>query len=70
MYVNGKVRPVQTIPGMGSGVIKGKGGGVNSSMIYLIYCKNFCKCHNAPSPSTTKQKKEKNKIVALILSFA
>jgi hypothetical protein len=21
---------------------------VNSSMIYLIYCKNFCKCHNVP----------------------
>jgi hypothetical protein len=26
---------------------------VNSSMIYLIYCKNFCKCHNVPPPSTT-----------------
>jgi hypothetical protein len=24
--------------------------GVNSSMIYLIHCKNFCKCHNVPSP--------------------
>jgi hypothetical protein len=22
------------------------GGGVNSSMIYLIYCKKLCKCHN------------------------
>jgi hypothetical protein len=22
-------------------------------MIYLIYCKNFCKCHNVPPPSTT-----------------
>jgi hypothetical protein len=20
--------------------------GVNSIMMYLIYCKNFCKCHN------------------------
>jgi hypothetical protein len=25
---------------------------VNSSMIYLIYCKNFCKCHNVLPPST------------------
>jgi hypothetical protein len=24
-----------------------------SGMIYLIYCKNFCKCHNVPPPSTT-----------------
>jgi hypothetical protein len=24
--------------------------GANSSM---IYCKNFCKCHNVPPPSTT-----------------
>jgi hypothetical protein len=22
-------------------------------MIYLIYCKNFYKCHNVPQPSTT-----------------
>jgi hypothetical protein len=21
---------------------------VNSSMIYLIYCKNICNCHSAP----------------------
>jgi hypothetical protein len=25
----------------------------NSSMIYLIYCKNLCKYHNVPLPSTT-----------------
>jgi hypothetical protein len=31
---------------------------VNLSMIYLIYCKNFCKCHNAPPPSTTITTKE------------
>jgi hypothetical protein len=37
--------------------------GVNSSMIYMIDYKNFCKCHNVPSPSTTiknKKVKEKN----------
>jgi hypothetical protein len=46
MHVNGKIRPIETIPEM-----RGKKGemmeGVNSTMIYLIYCKNFCKCHNA-----------------------
>jgi hypothetical protein len=26
--------------------------GVNSTMIYLLYCKNFCKCH-----TTIKKKK-------------
>jgi hypothetical protein len=30
--------------------------GMNSSMMYLIYCKNFCKCHNV-SPSSTTIKK-------------
>jgi hypothetical protein len=27
--------------------------GVNSHMMYLIHCKNLCKCYNVPSPSTT-----------------
>jgi hypothetical protein len=35
MYVDGKMRPVETIPG---GRIKENDGEVNSSMIYLIYC--------------------------------
>jgi hypothetical protein len=30
--------------------------GVNSSMIYLIYCKNFCKCHNVPQHNNKKRK--------------
>jgi hypothetical protein len=40
-------------------------GRVNSSMIYLIYCKNFCKCHNVPLPSTTikKGKKKTHEII-------
>jgi hypothetical protein len=38
MYVNAKVRPDETIPVEG----------VNSNMMYLIYCKNLCKCHNVP----------------------
>jgi hypothetical protein len=43
MYENGKVRRVETIPGMGTGGIKENDGGVNSNM---IHCKNFYKCHN------------------------
>jgi hypothetical protein len=29
--------------------------GVNSSTIYLMYCKNFCKYHNVLPPGTTIQ---------------
>jgi hypothetical protein len=39
MYVNGEMRPVETIPEM-------EVEGVNSTM---IYCKNFCKGHNVPT---------------------
>jgi hypothetical protein len=41
MYVNGKMRPVETIPGMGEGPRMTEAG--NST---VICCKNFCKCHN------------------------
>jgi hypothetical protein len=54
MYINRKIAPVETIPGMGSGRIKENGGGVNSSMIHLIYYKTLCKCHNVPLLSTIK----------------
>jgi hypothetical protein len=43
MYVNGKMRYDEPIPGMGEGEIRRMMEGVNSTM---IYCKNFCKCHN------------------------
>jgi hypothetical protein len=33
--------------------------GVNSSMIYLIHGKKFCKSHNVPPRSTKKKKKKK-----------
>jgi hypothetical protein len=46
MYENGKIRPVETIPEMRGGGIKENDRGVNSTM---IYCQNFCKCHNVPS---------------------
>jgi hypothetical protein len=46
MYVNGKMIPIETIPGMGEGYIKRRMmEGVNSSMIHLTYCKNVSKCH-------------------------
>jgi hypothetical protein len=48
MCVNGKMRPVETM-GMGGEGKRRMMEGINSSMIYLIYCKNFCKCHNVPS---------------------
>jgi hypothetical protein len=50
MYVNGKIVSVGTVTGMG-GRMKENGGGVNLSMIYVIYCKNFCKWHNVPHPA-------------------
>jgi hypothetical protein len=37
------------------GVIKENDGGGISSMIYLIYYKNFCICHNIPLPGTIKK---------------
>jgi hypothetical protein len=58
MYVNGKLRPVESIPGMGRECIKENDGGVNSSMIYLIHCKNFCKCHNVNAPGKQFLKSE------------
>jgi hypothetical protein len=45
MYENGKMRPVETVPGMGGGGIKENDGWVNSTVINY---KNFYKCHNVP----------------------
>jgi hypothetical protein len=56
MYVNAKAIPVETIPGMGGGGEEGIIEGVNSSMIYFIYYRNVCKCHNVLSLSTTVKK--------------
>jgi hypothetical protein len=47
--------PTETIPGMRRG--RGMVEGMNSIIIFLIFCKNFCKCHNVPSHSTTIKKK-------------
>jgi hypothetical protein len=45
MYANGKMRPVETIPGMREEGIKENDAGVNLTMIYYKY---FCKCHKVP----------------------
>jgi hypothetical protein len=57
MYVNVKMGPVETVPG-----IRGGETGVreveegNSRMIYLIYCQNLCKYYNVPTSSTVIKK--------------
>jgi hypothetical protein len=40
---------------MGRGEMK-ENDGVHSTMIYLVYFKNFCKCRNVALPSTTIKK--------------
>jgi hypothetical protein len=57
MYVNGKIIPVETIPGMGKKGIMRMVERMNSSMTYLIHCKNFCKCHNVPPTQHNLKKK-------------
>jgi hypothetical protein len=60
MYVNEKMLSVETIPEMGGGGDdKEVGGGANSIIIYLIYCNNFCECHNVPPTNITVKKKKK-----------
>jgi hypothetical protein len=60
MYVNAKIIPVETVPGIWGGEMKESSEGVNSNMLYLIHCKNLCKCHNVPPPSTTIKGKKKD----------
>jgi hypothetical protein len=56
MYVNVEMIPVETIPGIRGREMRESSGWVNSSKIYLTYCKNLCKCYNVPSTSTIKNK--------------
>jgi hypothetical protein len=51
MYVNAKMIVVETIPGGGERGQRRIMEGVNSSVMYLIHCKNFCKCPNVPHPA-------------------
>jgi hypothetical protein len=41
---------------MEGGGMNKNGGGGEFKYIYLIYCKNFYKCHNVPLPTTTIKK--------------
>jgi hypothetical protein len=50
MYINIKMIPVETVPGILGGGMKESSGGVNSSR---IYCENLCKCYNVHPLSTT-----------------
>jgi hypothetical protein len=56
MYVNEKMRPVETVPGIRGGKMGERSGGRNSSMIYLIYYKNLCKCYSVHTVSTAMKK--------------
>jgi hypothetical protein len=57
MYVNVKMIPVETAPGI-RGEEYRRAVKVNSSMIYLIHCKNLCKYHNvSPTQHNNKGKK-------------
>jgi hypothetical protein len=65
VYVNAKMRPVETVPGMGRGEKENDGGG---EFKYDIYCKNFCKCHNVP-PHNNKKIQNKNNPTTTCLKF-
>jgi hypothetical protein len=51
MYVNAKMMPVETVPGIRREDEGERLKGVNSSVIYLINCKNLCKYHSVPHPA-------------------
>jgi hypothetical protein len=59
------MRPAETIPGMGGEQMRMMEG-VNSTVIYLIYCKNFWECHNV---LCLQQKLKKNKGHQIFLIF-
>jgi hypothetical protein len=44
MYVNAKLIPIETIAGIRGGGMGERSVVGNSSIIYLIHCKNICKC--------------------------
>jgi hypothetical protein len=56
MCENGKIRPVETVQGMGEGEQRSMLEVLNLTM---IYCKNFCKCHSALQYNKYDTKKRK-----------
>jgi hypothetical protein len=59
MYVNAKMLPAVTVPGIREGRMRERSEGGNSIMMYLIHCKNLCKCYNVPTPRTKKKEKRR-----------
>jgi hypothetical protein len=57
MYVNGKMTPVETIPGMGGRVKESSGEG-EFKYDTFIHCKKPCNCYSVPPPSTIKKKRQ------------
>jgi hypothetical protein len=55
MYANAKMRPVESISGMGGGIKEDVRRGEFNSDIFNI-CRNICKCHNVPPPSKKEKK--------------
>jgi hypothetical protein len=67
MYINAKMILIVTVPGIrGEGV--GDSGWWDSSMIYLIHCKNLYKCCNVPPPSTTIKIRKREMFLFAVLS--
>jgi hypothetical protein len=67
MYVNAKMLPAVTVPGIREGRMRERSEGGNSIMMYLIHCKNLCKCYNVPTPCTKKKKKKEDTELKLAL---
>jgi hypothetical protein len=59
MYVNAKMILVETVPGIRERRWRRVVEGVYSSTMYLTHCKNLCKCHSVPPPSTIIKKKKR-----------
>jgi hypothetical protein len=57
MYVNAKMIPTETVPGVGEGDKESRGG-VNSRMMYLKHCKSLCKCTLTNYNNKGEKKKE------------
>jgi hypothetical protein len=55
MYENAKIIPAEAISRMGGGM-KESSRGMSSNILYVIHCKNFCKCCNVPTPNITIKK--------------
>jgi hypothetical protein len=51
MYINRKLRPIETIPEMEERGKRRVMEWANSSMIYMIYCKNFVNITMDPHPA-------------------